>query len=160
VAIVLFDTNILIDYLKGYPPAIVEVEYWENACISAITWIEVMAGAKIDEQDVIAGFLAGFVVIHTDDAIMKSSTELRRTSIEIKPKVAVPDTIIMSTGLIRAQMIITRNRRDFKLAEHLHGHVRTPYELTDTDPVGFKNVIPPPGPLPDRDQDLPVWEEF
>jgi predicted nucleic acid-binding protein len=147
-AVVLFDTNILIDCLKGYGPAIVEVAYWESACISAITWMEVVAGAKGDEHHLIVDFLTGFEVVHTDDAIMTLAAELRRISIETKPKIALPDAIIMATGMICAQTTITRNRRDFKLAERMRGHVRTPYELTDGEPIGFKNVIPPPGPPP------------
>ena len=110
-AIALFDTNILIDYLKGYQPAIEEVEYWDDACVSAITWMEVMAGAKPDERTAILDFLATY-------------------------------------------------RKDFKLAERLHGHVRTPYDLIDTVPVGFANIVPlPPLPLatppPSPRQDLP-----
>lgn len=43
----LFDTNILIDYLNGIPQARdVLVEYHINPAISAITWMEVMVGAK------------------------------------------------------------------------------------------------------------------
>jgi hypothetical protein len=36
-AVALFDTNILIDFLKGYKPAIDEIEYWDDAVISSIT---------------------------------------------------------------------------------------------------------------------------
>jgi predicted nucleic acid-binding protein len=46
-AVALFDTNILIDCLKGYQPAIDEVEYWDDACISVITWMEVVAVAPL-----------------------------------------------------------------------------------------------------------------
>ena len=43
----LFDTNILIDYLNGIPQAKdVLTEYHINPAISAITWMEVMVGAK------------------------------------------------------------------------------------------------------------------
>jgi predicted nucleic acid-binding protein len=148
-AVALFDTNILIDCLKGYQPAIDEVEYWDDACISAITWMEVVAGAKGDERSAILEFLEGFEVIHTDDMIMTTAAELRKQSIEMGQKfgyrkVALPDAIIMATGILRAQVIITRNRRDFKLLEPLKGIVRIPYELTDTIPVGFINVTPPP----------------
>ena len=45
--LVLFDTNILIDYLNGIPQAReVLTEYHANPAISAITWMEVMVGAK------------------------------------------------------------------------------------------------------------------
>jgi predicted nucleic acid-binding protein len=145
-AVALFDTNILIDCLKGYQPAIAEVEYWDSACISAITWMEVVAGAKDGDRSAILEFLDEFSVIHTDDMIMTFAADLRRTSIEIGQKLALPDAIIMTTGLLQAQVIITRNRRDFKLAELMQGQVRTPYELINTSPVGFTNILPPPAP--------------
>ena len=50
-ALALFDTNILIDYLRGYQPAIDEIEYWDDAVISSITWMELMAGAKTNEDE-------------------------------------------------------------------------------------------------------------
>lgn len=143
-AIALFDTNILIDCLKGYQPAIDEVGYWDDACISSITWMEVIAGAREEERTAILEFLETFEVIHMDDMIMTFAADLRRTSIETGRKVALPDAIIMTTGLLRADVIITRNQRDFKLAELLRGHIRTPYELTNTCPVGFTNILPPP----------------
>lgn len=143
-AVALFDTNILIDCLKGYQPAIDEVEYWDDASISAITWMEVMAGVKADERSAILDFLDGFEVIHTDRQIMTFAADLRSVSINAGRKLALPDAIIMTTGIFRAQVTITRNRRDFKLAELLQCQVRTPYELTDTSPVGFTHITPPP----------------
>ncbi|MES2758304.1 MAG: PIN domain-containing protein [Pseudomonadota bacterium] len=77
-AIALFDTNILIDYLKGYPLAIAEVEYWNKGIISAITWMEVMAGAKESDRADIAMFLSQFDVIHTDGLIMEFAASISR----------------------------------------------------------------------------------
>ena len=41
----LFDTNILIDYLKGIPFAVAEIDGSASRAISVISWREVMAGA-------------------------------------------------------------------------------------------------------------------
>lgn len=38
----LFDTNILIDYLRGIPEARSELHLYEYRAISIITWMEVM----------------------------------------------------------------------------------------------------------------------
>ncbi len=40
-AIVLFDTNILIDYFAGHSAAIIELASFDDAIISSLTWIEV-----------------------------------------------------------------------------------------------------------------------
>jgi predicted nucleic acid-binding protein len=148
-ALVLFDTNILIDCLKGYQPAIDEVTYWDDAAISAITWMEVMAGTTGEERGAVLEFLGNFEVIHTDRLIMEFAYSLRKDSIEMGKKVALPDAIIMATGLSKKRLIITRNVRDFeklKFLRKFHGSevVRVPYELTNTTPVGFINVIPQP----------------
>lgn len=141
--LVLFDTNILIDALKGYKPALDELEYWELPAISAITWMEIFAGTSREEQSAIVSFLDIFEVIHTDDAIMSMAAEIRRTSIIIKQKIALPDAIIMATGALMAEYTVTRNTKDFK-----HGNVRVPYELTATVPVQFINIVPPPTQRP------------
>jgi predicted nucleic acid-binding protein len=150
-AVALFDTNILIDCLKGYQPAIDEVAYWDEVIISAITWMEVMAGTTGEDRGAIREFLGNFEVIHTSQDIMEFATTLRKDSIEKKKKVALPDAIIMATGIVRANRIITRNTRDFAMLQGFNSHlVRVPYELTNTNPVGFVNVVPPSGqpPLP------------
>jgi len=140
-ALVLFDSNILIDALKGYPPAIEELEYWDDPAISAITWMEVMAGT-IDDYDEVLDFLNsfGFEVIHTNQAIMIASMTIRRMSIQMGHKVALPDAIIMGTGIVRGATIVTRNKKDF-----FTPNVRIPYELKSINPAEFINVDPPPG---------------
>jgi predicted nucleic acid-binding protein len=142
-AIALFDTNILIDFLKGYQPAIDEIEYWDDAVISAITGMELMAGAKSgDDDESLAELLGNFRVIHTDDHIMSLAAPISRASIQLGPKIALPDTIIMATGQLCSDMIITRNKKDFRLLRN-SGKLRIPYELANTDPVSFINVIHP-----------------
>lgn len=37
--LVLFDTNILIDWSKGYKQALTELAHWDNPAISVITWM-------------------------------------------------------------------------------------------------------------------------
>ena len=47
-AIVLFDSNILIDHTLGYHQATAELAAYDNAIISAMTWIE--ATCKLPKQ--------------------------------------------------------------------------------------------------------------
>lgn len=150
-AVALFDTNILIDCLKGYQPAIDEVAYWDEPIISAITWMEVMAGTTGEDRGAILEFLGNFKVVHTDWGIMDFAATLRKDSVQMKKKVPLPDAIIMATGMVHAKLIITRNTRDFAILMALRPQfVRIPYELTNTNPVDFINVMPPSGqpPLP------------
>lgn len=125
-ALVLYDTNILIDALKGYTEALDELTHWENPSISAITWMEIYAGAAPEDKPSLDAFFSefGFQVIHTNDAIMARTAMIRGDSIRNKPKIALPDAIILATGIVGNLTIITRNFKDFKGA-----NVRLPYEL-------------------------------
>jgi predicted nucleic acid-binding protein len=61
-AAVLFDTNILIDYLNGMAKADHEIRRSHDPAISVITWIEVMTGAaNEDEEPVLRAFLSNFL---------------------------------------------------------------------------------------------------
>jgi predicted nucleic acid-binding protein len=40
-----FDTNILVDYLNGFPQAAEELNRYSQRLISQITWMEVLQGA-------------------------------------------------------------------------------------------------------------------
>ncbi|SFL41988.1 type II toxin-antitoxin system VapC family toxin [Rugamonas rubra] len=144
-ALVLFDTNILIDALKGYKVALDELEYWNEPAISAITWMELFAGAKPDDIDELTRFIAdfGFEIIHTDDGIMAAAAHIRGKSIRQGPKIALPDAIIMATSIARGLILITRNKKDFK-----GPHVRIPYELETTTSVKTVNVVPRGTPRP------------
>jgi len=57
---VLFDTNILIDYLSGIATAQTEIDSCLDRAISIVTWMEVMAGATPGEEPRIRAFLATF----------------------------------------------------------------------------------------------------
>lgn len=148
-ALVLYDSNILIDALKGYRPALDELTYWREPAISTITWIEVMAGARPDDEAEVRHFLSefGFEVIQTNVSIMLVAADVRKVSIRAAPKVAVPDAIIMGTAIVRNATIITRNTKDFR--DRPDCRIRVPYGVTSTNPVDFINIRPP------RDSELP-----
>lgn len=133
-ALVLYDSNILIDALKGYAAAIDELTYWDAPAISVVTWMEVYSGAKADEIARLDGFFQdfSFEIIHTDDQIMKAAARIRANSLNSTAKRGLPDAIILATAFVRQ---LTRNTKDF------HGsHVRVPYELV-THPDGSVAVI-------------------
>ncbi len=58
---VLFDTNILIDYLNGIEQAKTELDKLTDKAINVITWMAVMVGATPETEAIIRGFLSGFV---------------------------------------------------------------------------------------------------
>ncbi|MDQ1919075.1 PIN domain-containing protein [Massilia pseudoviolaceinigra] len=140
-ALVLFDTNILVDALKGIPEAFRELDYFADPAISAVTWMELIAGAPLSEQPRARAFLVSlrFEVIHTNDAIMHEAASVRGASSRRPPKIALPDAIIKATGNVTQRLIITRNKKDF-----VGANIRIPYELETQTIVQIINVMPPP----------------
>ncbi|NRR29218.1 PIN domain-containing protein [Oxalobacteraceae bacterium] len=140
--IVLFDTNILIDALNGISEAADELAYWEEPAISAMTWMEVYAGAsRPGEGPDIDQFMRNceFHVVPIDAELMHEAAKLvaERRHAGSK-KIALTDAVIAATAKMRGLVIITRDKKDFKGAD-----IRIPYELQTKISVSVINVNPP-----------------
>ena len=119
----LLDTNILIDYLAGIAQARAEVERYAMPAISIITWIEVMAGATPDDEQVRRDFLATFIVLPLTMEVAERASEIRRNW---TPRLKVPDSIILATAQLDDLLLVTRNSKDFPAKER---DVRVPYKV-------------------------------
>lgn len=105
----LFDTNILIDYLSGVPQARAAIERPRHRLISAITWMEVLAGARTEaEEDVIDMFLRDFAVIDVSRPIARTAVAIRKTR-----RLRLPDAIILATAQLESATLVTRNTMAF-----------------------------------------------
>lgn len=123
---VLFDTNVLIDYMNGSAQAksAISAAASDSDCISRITWIEVMAGFDHNDQELMAKntiTLALFDVIETDAQISALAARIlserlvdRRANKQDEPKFRPPDAITHATAMLHADQLITSNRADFK----------------------------------------------
>jgi predicted nucleic acid-binding protein len=116
----LFDTNILIDYLRGEPAAEHELARYKTRLISAITWMEILVGATDDaEADVIQMFLGDFTMCDVTRAVGQAAIALRRTH-----RLRLPDAIIWATARTHSALLVTRNSKDFPASDP---GVRIPY---------------------------------
>ncbi|WP_137752541.1 PIN domain-containing protein [Sphingopyxis sp. L1A2A] len=122
----IFDANIVIDALAGYPPARAEIRRATHngarPWISRMAWIEVLS--KGDERVVseAMAFLAHFGLDEIDDEIASRAAALRRD----RPRLRSPDAIILATAQTRGRVLITRNTKDFP--PNMPG-IRVPYIL-------------------------------
>ena len=105
---VLFDTNILVDYLNAVPQARTELKRYTAKAVSIITWMEVMVGANADVEGATRTFLGSFDVIAVDGEIAERAVNLRR-----KHHIKLPDAIIWATAQAHAMLLVTRNTKDF-----------------------------------------------
>jgi hypothetical protein len=118
---VLFDTCILIDYLRGIPQARAECDRRADRAISIITWMEVMAGSTAANRDDTRSFLLNFVSLPLTPEVAESAVAIR-----IAKKLKLPDAIIQATAEVDGRVLITRNTRDFPVGT---AGVHIPYTI-------------------------------
>jgi len=118
---VLFDTNILIDYLIGREEARIECERHADRAISIITWMEVMAGTTAEDEGRTRNFLLNFYSLPLTAEVAERAYQVRRDR-----KIKLPDAIIQATAETSGRVVVTRNTRDFP--EGMVG-VRIPYTI-------------------------------
>jgi predicted nucleic acid-binding protein len=117
----LLDTNILIDVLRGEPPALAWLEQQERPHISVISWIEVLVGCREGESGRVEAWLDTIPRLPLNDAIALESVQLRQ-----RHGLKIPDAIISATARCVDLNLATRNSRDFSLTL---GGVVHPYGL-------------------------------
>ena len=123
---IFIDTDIFIDYLRGWPNAKSFFEKIESTHIffSAVTEAEILSGKECSKPERIKGafeILSRGTKIPVDNRIAKFSGYLRRTyDVEV-----VSDAIIAATALVMKAKLITRNLKDFKKIKEIS--VEAPY---------------------------------
>ena len=117
-----FDTNILIDALNGDERAFCELNAAGRRWISRVAWIEVMVRADRDTRSGLEAFLSDFVIDELDDRTSRRAAELRRD----KPRLKLPDAIILASAQVNGRTLVTRNIRDFPADQP---GIRVPYTL-------------------------------
>ena len=117
----LFDTNILIDYLVGIDAAKAEIERYEQRSISIITLMEVLMGAKPDNESSIRAWLATFDLVPLDAAVANLAISIRK-----KARIKLPDAIVWASAQSVDALLVSRNSKDFPPDDP---GVRMPYLL-------------------------------
>lgn len=107
-ALLLFDSNIIIDALNRHQPARDILATVEKITISRVSWIEVLAGAKPDFRRSTEAFLRGCRIVELDAAIAARAAEVRQQT-----RLKLPDAIIWATALVMSRTLVTRNGKDF-----------------------------------------------
>lgn len=117
----LFDTNILIDYLKGIDAARDELDRYRDKAISIVTWMEVMVGTTSATANTTRAFLDRFRHVQLDDAVAQHAVTLRRAH-----RIKLPDAIVWASAHLHSMLFVTRNTKDFPVDEP---GVRIPYRI-------------------------------
>jgi hypothetical protein len=115
----LFDTNILIDHLRGVPAARDELARYQDKAISVITWMEVLVGASPATAQATRRWLDSFMLIGVDGPVAERAVSLRKAH-----RMKLPDAIVWASAQVHAMLLVTRDTRDFP---HDDPGIRVPY---------------------------------
>jgi predicted nucleic acid-binding protein len=86
----LFDSDVLLDFLDGFPAAAEEMTRYRERCVNIVSWMELMVGAKNDsDEETRRGFLSRFRILALTGAVAEEAVVLRR-----KHRLKPPDAII------------------------------------------------------------------
>lgn len=121
----LFDTDVLIDYLRGVPQAVAYLEAREDSLsLSAVTVADLYAGVREGrERKALAAFIAAFEVVPLDQAIAEKGGLLRRDYSK-SHGTGLADALIAATAELQQAVLVTLNRKHFPMLERVH----VPYE--------------------------------
>ena len=112
---ILLDTNILIEILKGNQKTIEKVQNFNTTlAISSISVMELYYGARNKaELNKLEKFVSLFSVVHLSENISTYATKLIKTYAK-SHSLDIPDSLIASTSLVNKYKLFTYNLKDFK----------------------------------------------
>jgi predicted nucleic acid-binding protein len=120
-----FDTNILVDYLNGLSKAADVIARYKDPIISRITWMEILVGAKGDDElTATREFMRLFRIEEIDEAIAEETVRVRQAK-----RIRLPDAIIYATASSLGCQLVTRNTKDFHATDPI---VRIPYSVAQS----------------------------
>jgi hypothetical protein len=100
---------ILIDLLNGHREAVDAVESSGDPVISIVTWIEVLAGVRNEDEERRArGLMAGMDVQPLSPEVAEMAIRYRKAL-----RLKLPDAVILATARHLGCSLLTRNTQDF-----------------------------------------------
>ena len=116
----LLDSDILLDFLDGHAAAAREIARYHECCVSIISWMEILAGARTQtDEDVRRGFLGHFRLVPLTAQVAEEAVKLRR-----EYRLKLPDAIICASAITENCLLVSRNTKHFPANR---ASVRFPY---------------------------------
>ena len=117
---ILLDTNILIEILKGDQATVEKVQnLTHKTAISSISVMELYYGA-LNKAELLKleQFVSLFEIVHLNEAISTQAVKLVKTYAK-SHRLDIPDSIIVSTALVHRCPLFTYNLKDFRYIQDL-----------------------------------------
>lgn len=112
----LFDTDVLIWALRGNPKAAAVIDGAEDRVISAVTYMELIQGARNKaEQKLIKDFLSslGFQTVPIDENISLRATVFME-EFYLKSGMGLADALIFATACEHTMILCSANKKHYK----------------------------------------------
>ena len=118
--IILLDTNILIEILKGNEKTIQKIQsFSEELAISSISVMELYYGAiNKTELNKLEKFTSLFKIVQINEKISKTAVQLVKSYAK-SHNLDIPDSLIASTCLTNDYLLFTYNLKDFKYIDEM-----------------------------------------
>ena len=112
---VLIDSDVLIDYLRGFPAARNYFRSVDTAAVSVISVTELVSGARNDEEEMAMNELFSTVhLVAVDESIAREAGRLRRQFFR-SHNVETADALIAATSMLHRLQLVTLNRRHYPM---------------------------------------------
>lgn len=116
---ILFDTDILIDHLRGFYLAtdlLKNLKKQFDFSISVITLAEIESGIRPKERDVVESFLRFFHKFPVTTEIAREAGAFKQ-SFGRSHSILLPDAIIAATAFVHKIPLYTLNSKDYPMSE-------------------------------------------
>jgi tRNA(fMet)-specific endonuclease VapC len=117
-AVIVADSDVLIDALRGAEPAAGRIALELRAgrlATTSVTVFELQSGARSDRANaVIERLLAAVTVLDFDEGAAGAAAEVRRTLEARGTPIGMADYLIAGICLSRSAILLTRNRSHFE----------------------------------------------
>jgi len=127
VAVILIDTSVLIDHLRGKVGAVDALqdaaEHGHRLAASVLTRVEVLAGMRPDEERVTRRLLDVLDWVPVDEAVAEDAGRLANYYLRSHPGIDSVDYVIAATADRMDALLWTRNLKHFPMFPGL----RAPY---------------------------------
>ena len=115
---VILDTNVLIDYLRGSSPARHAVEARgsrDDLAASEITRIELLAGMRPGEEEAVGELVRGIAWVPVDEVVATRAGQFAQTWRRSHRGIELADYAIAATARVLAAELWTTNVRHFPM---------------------------------------------
>jgi tRNA(fMet)-specific endonuclease VapC len=118
VALIVVDSDVLIDALRGRQPAVRQVTEGLHSgvlCTTTITLFELLSGARSEAESApVDRLLAALSILPFDDAASREAAALRRRLAAQGLPIGMADYMIAGICVARSAALLTRNRAHFE----------------------------------------------